>query len=59
MDSPHKDAELHHWLLWALEEGNAPSFVRAVVEAAFLACAPDYVLLRPVLVELKLRYPED
>jgi len=32
-------------------------FVRTVAEAAFMACAPDYILLRPVLVELKRRYP--
>jgi hypothetical protein len=35
-----------------------PTFVRTVAEAALIACSPDYVLLRPVLVELKRRYQE-
>jgi hypothetical protein len=29
-----------------------------VGEAALIACSPDYVLPRPVLIELKRRYPE-
>jgi len=33
-------------------------FVRTVTEAARMACMPDYVLLRPVLVELRRLYPE-
>jgi hypothetical protein len=33
-------------------------FVRTVAEAARMSCIPDYVLLRPVLVELKRQYPE-
>jgi hypothetical protein len=33
-------------------------FVRTVAEAALIACIPDYVLLRPVLVELKRRHPQ-
>jgi hypothetical protein len=32
-------------------------FVRTVAKAALMACSPDYVLLRPVLVELKQRHP--
>jgi hypothetical protein len=32
-------------------------FVRTVAEAALMACSPDYVLLRPVLVEFRRRYP--
>jgi len=40
-------------------QGNTLSFVRMVAEAARIACIPDYLLLRPVLVELKRRYPED
>ena len=59
MHSPHTDPELSHWLRWASESGNTPSFVRTVAEAALIACTPDYLLLRPVLIELKLRYPED
>jgi len=52
------DPELWGWLCWASMGGNAPSFVRMLVEAAFYACAADYELLRPVLLELKRRYPE-
>ncbi len=52
------DPELRDWLHWASNRVNVPSFVRKVVEAALFACASDYVLLRPVLVELKRRYPE-
>jgi hypothetical protein len=29
-----------------------------LAEAALMACMPDYVLLRPVLLKLKRRYPE-
>jgi hypothetical protein len=57
MDSPHTDPELRDWLRWASESGNTPTFVRTVAEAALIACIPDY-LLRPVLLELKRRYPE-
>jgi hypothetical protein len=32
--------------------------VRRVAEAALIACSSDYALLRPVLIELKRRYPE-
>jgi len=58
MDSAHTDPELNHWLLWAAEQGHTPSFVRTVAEAARMACIPDFVLLRPVLLELKRRYTE-
>jgi hypothetical protein len=57
MDSAHTDPHLSQWLRWASESGNTPTFVRTVAEAALMACSPDYVLLRPVLVELKRRYP--
>jgi hypothetical protein len=33
-------------------------FVSKVADAASAACIPDYELLRPVLLELKRRYPE-
>jgi hypothetical protein len=33
-------------------------FVRTIAEAALIACLPDYELVRPVVVELKRRYPE-
>jgi len=51
------DPELRDWLHWASKGGNVPSFVRKVLEAAIYACASDYALLRPVLVELKRQYP--
>jgi hypothetical protein len=58
MDSANTDPELRGWLRWAAEGGNTPTFVRKVAEAALIACTPDYELLRPVLLELKRRYPE-
>ena len=51
------DPDLRDGLRWASEGGSVPGFVRTVVEAAIYACSPDYVLLRPVLLELKRRYP--
>ena len=54
----YADPELHDWLHWASESGKAPMFVRRVAEAALMACIPDYLLLRPVLLELKRRHPE-
>ena len=59
MPSAATDPELPCWLRWASESGRTPMFVRTVAEAALLACTPDYQLLRPVLIELKRRYPED
>jgi hypothetical protein len=59
MDSANTDPELRQWLCWAFESGKVPMFVRTVAEAALIACLPDYELLRPVLLELKRRYPED
>jgi len=41
------------WLRWASEGGSTSMFVRTVAEAALIACSPDYLLLRPVVVELK------
>ena len=58
MDSAHTDPELSQWLRWASELDHTPAFVRTVAEAARMSCMPDYVLLRPVLLELKRRYPE-
>jgi hypothetical protein len=52
------DPELWGWLCWASGGANAPSFVRVLAEAAFCACAGDYELLRPVLLELRRRHPE-
>ena len=53
------DPELRDWFLWTSENGNTPSFVRKVAQAALIASLPDYELLRPVLIKLKRRYPED
>jgi hypothetical protein len=58
MDSPHNDPELSQWLRWASEQRSTPTFVGTVAEAARIARSPDYVLLRPVLLELKQRHPE-
>ena len=54
----YADPELHHWLRWASERGNTPVFISRAAEVALIACIPDYLLLRPVLLELKRRYPE-
>jgi hypothetical protein len=48
------DPGLGAWLRWASASGDAPSFLRAIAEAAFLADLPSYALLRPVLLRLKL-----
>jgi hypothetical protein len=58
MYSAATDPELRDWLRWGAEEGNAPSFVRKVAEAALIACSADYELLRPVLLVLKRQHPE-
>jgi hypothetical protein len=55
--SAANDPELRDWLRWASENGEAPNFVRAIGEAAYLADLPQYSLLRPVLLELKRRNP--
>jgi hypothetical protein len=52
------DPELFGWLSWASRGGHVPSFVRVLAEAAACACAGDYALLRPVLLEMRRRYPE-
>jgi hypothetical protein len=49
------DPELTDWPRWASESGDVPNFIRAIAEAAFLADLQDYVLLRPVLLELRRR----
>ena len=54
----NSDRHLRDWLRWASEGGNTPMFVRTVAEGALIACSPDYELLRPVMVELKRRYPK-
>ncbi len=57
-NSAHTDPELSKWLCWASESVKVPMFVRTGAEAALLACIPDYVLLRPVLLKLKRQRPE-
>ena len=57
MCSPHTDDELRDWFLWQTENGS--SFIRRLVEAAYLADAQAYMLLRPLLLELKAKYPQE
>jgi hypothetical protein len=59
MDSPHTDPELRDWLRWASESANTPVFVPTFGQGALIDCLPDYALPRPVLLELKRRYPGD
>jgi hypothetical protein len=47
MCSVYDDVELLDWLRWA--EGDGPSFLRTIAEAAFTADLNDYNLLRPCL----------
>jgi hypothetical protein len=54
-DSVHTDPHFSRWLRWASESGSTLMFARTVVEAARMACLPDYVLLGPVLAEPKRR----
>ena len=55
--SANTDPDLGDWLRWASEMQEAPIFVRTIAEAAFLADLPNYVLLRPVLLELMRLMP--
>jgi hypothetical protein len=47
MCSVYDDVELLDWLRWA--QGDGPSFLRTIAEAAFTADLNDYNLLRPCL----------
>ena len=49
--SAYTDSELNGWLRTEFEQGS--SFSRAVAQAAFLADAQAYSLLRPALLRLK------
>jgi hypothetical protein len=49
------DPDLRDWLRWASESGETSNFLRTVAEAALIADLRNYGLLRPVLLELKLR----
>jgi hypothetical protein len=51
--SANTDPEIAGWIRWASESREVLIFVRTIAEAAFLADAPCYILLRPVLIELK------
>lgn len=53
--SANTDPDLHDWLRWASESGQVPTFAKTVAEAALIADLLDYALLRPVLLQLKLR----
>jgi hypothetical protein len=46
------DKELNEWLMQATEERTG-QFLPALAEAAVIACAEDYCLGRPVLIDLK------
>ena len=39
--SANTDLEMRTWLRRAAEDGNVPTFVRKVTDAARLACSPD------------------
>jgi hypothetical protein len=49
------DTELNEWLMQAIEEGSG-QFLPALAEAAVIACAEEYCLVRPVLINLKRKY---
>ena len=55
--SVHSDPDLTDWLRWAYESGESGIFIKAIAEVAFMADMPHYVLLRPVLLELKRERP--
>ncbi len=52
-----EDEELIDWLL-NLEPMNAGSFLRAIGEAAMRADSQNYPVMRPLLLELKKKYPD-
>jgi hypothetical protein len=54
-DSAYTDTELSGWLRF--EEKHGSNFMRAIAEAAFLADAASYVLLRPILRKLMELHP--
>jgi len=49
------DNELNDWLMEVIEESSG-QFLPALAEAAVVACAEDYFLVRPVLIDLKRKY---
>jgi hypothetical protein len=56
MISPAADEELRDWLRWADENGS--NFLKATAQAGLLADLKHYDLLRPVLLELKRKWPK-
>lgn len=56
MVSPADDHELRAWLRWAEKHGSG--FLQRIAEAASIADAKHYILLRPVLLKLREMYPE-
>jgi hypothetical protein len=49
------DIELGDWLIDLIEDGSV-QFLGALAEAVLTASAEDYRVIRPALIELKLRY---
>jgi hypothetical protein len=50
-----EDDELNEWLIEAVADGCG-QFLPALAEAAVVACAEDYSLVRPMLIDLKRKY---
>lgn len=55
MIAQEDDPELLEWLAKANQEGGG--FVSAIARAALVADWENYPLLRPVVVELRAKYP--
>lgn len=53
----HTDLELVDWIL-NLDRMHAGSFLRAIGDAAMHADGSNYELMRPLLLELKRKYPD-
>ena len=56
MLSAATDPDLRGWLRWHFEHGS--NFMRALAEAALMADAHSYAILRPALLEIKRNYDE-
>ena len=56
-----EDDELFNWLVNAAGHGTGPpagDFLKNLAEAGLRADAENYPILRPVLVELSVKYPK-
>ncbi len=51
-----EDGELSQWLTAALNLGG--SFIKTIAQAALRADEDNYAILRPVLLQLKDKYPK-